>query len=291
VANIIDGKKIAEEILADVKKQAESLSRKGIKPGLATVLVGEDPASHVYVGQKIKKCEANGLASIHRPLPASVSQKELENVVRELNADKSVHGMIIQLPLPKTLDSERVVHLVDPRKDADGLHPFNQGLVGRLKTWRDIILSGIPIPCTPAGVIELLLRSKVKVSGSHAVVIGRSTLVGKPVAQLLLSLDATVTVAHSRTQDLAATCRSADILIAALGKPGFVGKDYVKKGAVVIDVGISRTEKGVQGDVDFDAVKDLASQITPVPGGVGPMTVAMLLLNTVRAAERRGQTP
>ncbi len=286
MVNIIDGKKVAEEILADVKKRAEALGKKGIRPGLATVLVGEDPASQVYVGQKIKKCEANGLASIHRPLPATVSQKEVMAVVESLNRDPSVHGIIVQLPLPKNIDPEPIIRLIDPKKDADGLHPFNQGLIGRLKSWDEIQSSGIPIPCTPAGVIELLLRTKVKIEGANAVVVGRSTLVGKPVAQLLLSLNATVTIAHSKTKDLLGVCKSADILIAALGQPGFIKSEAVKKGAVVIDVGISRTKEGIRGDVEFDSVKDLASWITPVPGGVGPMTVAMLLLNTVRSAER-----
>ncbi len=286
MASLIDGKKIAEEILVEVKIRAEALSKKGIKPGLATVLVGDDPASHVYVGQKIKKCEANGLASIHKPLPGSVSQGELMETVRKLNADPTVHGMIVQLPLPKALDPESVINLIDPKKDADGLHPYNQGLVGRLKSWKEILDSRIPIPCTPAGVIELLLRSKVVLQGAHAVVVGRSTLVGKPVAQLLLSLDATVTMAHSRTKNLMEVCKSADILIAALGQPGFIKTEAVKKGAVVIDVGISRTKDGIKGDVDFDSVKEIASMITPVPGGVGPMTVAMLLSNTVRSAER-----
>jgi methylenetetrahydrofolate dehydrogenase (NADP+)/methenyltetrahydrofolate cyclohydrolase len=285
MANILDGKLVSEKILSDVRKRAEALSQRGIKPGLATVLVGEDPASHVYVGQKIKKCETNGLASIHRLLPATVSQSELEKTVRELNADPKVHGIIVQLPLPKHLDPEPVLLLIDPKKDADGLHPFNQGLIGRMKSWDEIQNSGVPLPCTPAGVIELLFHSKAKIEGQNAVVVGRSTLVGKPVFQLLLSLNATVTMVHSKTKDLPSVCRSADILVAALGQPLFINKNFVKSGAVVVDVGISRTKEGIRGDVDFESVKDQASWITPVPGGVGPMTVAMLLKNTVRAAE------
>jgi methylenetetrahydrofolate dehydrogenase (NADP+) / methenyltetrahydrofolate cyclohydrolase len=286
MAQILDGVKISGQVLADVKQRADALAKKGIRPGLATVLVGDDPASHVYVGQKIKKCEANGLASIHRPLPGNVTQRELLQTVLALNADPAVHGIIVQLPLPKHLDSEEIVNAIDPKKDADGLHPLNQGLMGRLKSWDDILKSGVPLPCTPAGVIHMILSERLDVAGKNAVVVGRSTLVGKPVAQLLLSLNATVTVAHSRTQNLAAVCRQADILVAALGQPRFLGPDFVKPGAIVLDVGISRTPEGLKGDVDFDRVKDIASWITPVPGGVGPMTVAMLMRNTVTAAEK-----
>jgi methylenetetrahydrofolate dehydrogenase (NADP+) / methenyltetrahydrofolate cyclohydrolase len=281
---LIDGKRVAEKIYVDLKSRVAALKAKGVTPGLATVLVGEDPASHVYVGQKIKKCEAIDMASIHRPLPATATQAQIQNTVQELNLSPDVHGIIVQLPLPKTIDSEEIIKLIDPSKDADGLHPYNQGIVGRLKSWKEIISSGIPLPCTPAGVIELLLHEKIDISGKHAVIVGRSTLVGKPVAQLLLSLNATVTIAHSQTVDLPAVCRSADILVAALGKPCFLGANFVKPGAVVVDVGISRTEQGLKGDVDFEAVAPLVSRITPVPGGVGPMTVAMLLKNTVVAA-------
>lgn len=286
MAEIIDGKKIAAGVFVEVAKRAAALKTKGIVPGLATVLVGEDPASHVYVGQKIKKCQENGLASIHRPLPASVSEADLIQTVKALNGDPSVHGIIVQLPLPKHIDSEKVINAVDPRKDADGLHPLNQGTVSQLKSWTEITAAGVPLPCTPAGVIHMLLHEGVPVSGSHAVVVGRSTLVGKPVAQLLLSLDATVTIVHSRTRNLPEMCRLADILIAALGQPEFIRKEHVKPGAVVIDVGISRTPHGIKGDVAFAEVSDVASRITPVPGGVGAMTVAMLCLNTVVAAER-----
>ena len=284
--SLIDGKQAAAEVLEEVRARVAALDRRGVRPGLATVLVGDDPASHVYVGQKIKKCEAIGMASIHRPLPAHVTQDRLVATVKELNADPSVHGMIVQMPLPRNLDAEEAIRTIDPRKDADGLHPLNQGLLVRLKSWEDILASGIPLPCTPAGVIHLLIKEGVTVAGRHAVVVGRSTLVGKPVAQLLLSLNATVTVAHSATVDLPAVCRSADILVAAVGKPHAVTAEMVKRGAVVIDVGITRTEAGLKGDVDTEAVAKIASRITPVPGGVGPMTVAMLLRNTVAAAER-----
>jgi len=286
MGQIIDGKKIAAEVLADLKVRVEALEKKGIKPGLATVLVGDNPASEVYVRQKIKQCEAIGINSIHKPLPGNISQKELEIVIGELNRDKKVHGMIVQMPLPKQLDPEKAILAVDPKKDADGLHPLNQGLIARLKSWDEIIGSGVPIPCTPYGIIHLLLKEGVEISGKSAVVVGRSNLVGKPVAQLLLSLNATVTIAHSKTRDLFSVCHGADILIAALGVPHSIKKDAIKKGATVIDVGISRMENGLKGDVDFESAKSVASRITPVPGGVGPMTVAMLLSNTVSAAEK-----
>ncbi len=286
MGNILDGVKIAASIYADIKSRCGVLAKKGIVPGLATVLVGEDPASHVYVGQKIKQCGENGLSSIHKPLPATATEADVIRVVHELNRDPKVHGIIVQLPLPKGIDPEKVIIELDPAKDADGLHPFNQGMLVRLKSWKDICASGIPLPCTPAGIIQMLLFENIPVEGMTAVVVGRSTLVGKPVAQLLSSLNATVTMAHSYTKDLMKVCQSADILVAALGKPGFINKDGVKKGAVVIDVGITRSQNGLKGDVDFEHVKDLASWITPVPGGVGRMTVAMLLKNTVVAAEK-----
>lgn len=286
MSRLLDGKKIAAMVLADVASRVAGLRKQGIVPGLATVLVGDDPASHVYVGQKIKRCEAAGMASIHRQLPAQISQIDLRGVVAELNDDPAVHGIIVQMPLPANIDAEEIVGAINPKKDADGLHPHNQGVLGRLKSWKEIQAAGLPLPCTPAGVIEMLLREGVPVEGRQAVVVGRSTLVGKPLAQLLLSLNATVTIAHSKTAHLQELCRGADILVAALGRPHFLGPDSVKDGAVVIDVGISRTETGLKGDVDFDAVKEKAGWITPVPGGVGPMTVAMLMKNTVAAAER-----
>lgn len=288
MGQIIDGKKVAASVLEDIKNRAQALSKKGIKPGLATVLVGEDPASHVYVGQKIKKCQEAGIESIHRPLPATISQSQLMDTILQLNANDKVHGMIVQLPLPNHLDPESIIYAVDPKKDADGLHPLNQGLIARLKSWKEIESSGVPLPCTPAGCIQLLLHYNLPVAGQHAVVVGRSTLVGKPVSQLLLSLDATVTMAHSRTKNLLDVCKSADILIAAIGKPEFISKEGVKPGAVVIDVGINRTPDGLKGDVKYAEAQGIASWITPVPGGVGPMTVALLLKNTVRSAELRG---
>lgn len=285
MGKILDGKKISAEIYENLKVRCAALAKKDIRPGLATVLVGDDPASHVYVGQKINKCQEIGIESIHSPLPASVSQQELIKTVQNLNNNPRVHGIIVQLPLSKHLDTEAVMKILDPQKDADGLHPLNQGLFGRLKSWDEIVKSGIPLPCTPAGVIHMILREKIPVSGKNAVVVGRSSLVGKPLGQLLLSLDATVTIAHSKTKDIEDVCRSADILVAALGHQEFIKKSWVKLGAVVIDVGISRTKHGLKGDVDFKAVEPISSWITPVPGGVGAMTVAMLLQNTVLAAE------
>ena len=285
MAQILDGKKISAEVYADIRRRCADLAKKNIKPGLATVLVGDDPASQVYVGQKIKKCQENGLESIHCPLPATVSQADLLKKVQELNRDPKVHGIIVQLPLPKHLDPEPVIRAIDPKKDADGLHPLNQGLLGRLKNWDEILKSGIPLSCTPHGVIQMLLTEKIPIRGKNALVLGRSTLVGKPVAQLLLSLDATVTIAHSRTENIAGVCRGADILVAALGQKEFVKGDWIKPGAVVVDVGISRTESGLKGDVDFAAASKVASWISPVPGGVGVMTVAMLLKNTVLLSE------
>lgn len=285
-AKILDGKACAAKVLERVKAKASALAAKGVTPGLATVLVGADPASQVYVGAKIKACGANGLKSIHVPLPATVSQKDLLAKIAELNHSPEVHGILVQMPLPSPLDAEEAVLAIDPAKDADGLHPSNQGRWAQLKSWADVKSAGLPLPCTPAGCMEILEQNGVSPAGLNAVVLGRSLLVGKPLSLMLLAADATVTVAHSRTKDLAEVCRRADILVAAIGKPQFVKGDWVKKGAVVIDVGINRLPTGLVGDVDFAAASGVASAITPVPGGVGPMTVAMLLWNTVTAAER-----
>lgn len=289
MAKILDGKKISAEVYEDIRERARILAGKGIVPGLATVLVGEDPASHVYVGQKIKKCKENGLESIHCPLPAEVTQAELIKAIQGLNNNPKVHGIIVQMPLPSHLNSDAAIDAIDNKKDADGLHPLNQGFLARCKSWKDIENQSLPIPCTPAGVICMLMREKIEISGKSVVVVGRSMLVGKPQAQLFLSLDATVTIAHSRTKNLSEVCRQADILVAALGKQEFIGPDFVKEGAVVVDVGISRTETGLKGDVNYKKVEPKASWITPVPGGVGPMTVAMLLKNTLINAEKLGR--
>jgi methylenetetrahydrofolate dehydrogenase (NADP+)/methenyltetrahydrofolate cyclohydrolase len=283
----LDGKAAAAQVLLGVAERAKALTARGVLPGLATVLVGDDPASHVYVGQKIKKCEAAGMASIHVPLPATISQQELLNEVHRLNRDPRVHGIIVQLPLPKSLTPEAVLLALDPTKDADGLHPANQGRWMQLKSWKDVLASGVPLPCTPAGVMELLRQNDVPLAWRRAVVVGRSSLVGKPLAMMLLAADATVTLAHSRTDRLDEVCRQADILVAAIGSAKFVKKEWIKPGAVVVDVGMNRTTEGLFGDVDFAGVQDVAGALTPVPGGVGPMTVALLLLNTVQAAEKQ----
>ncbi|MBS1843795.1 MAG: bifunctional methylenetetrahydrofolate dehydrogenase/methenyltetrahydrofolate cyclohydrolase FolD [Actinobacteria bacterium] len=279
-ARVIDGKAVAGAVKERVKVDLAAFEEEfGRAPGLATVLVGEDPASEVYVGMKVRACEEVGIRSIHQQPDASIRQEELEALVEELNADDGVDGILVQMPLPGHLDSDRIVALIDPTKDVDGLTPVNAGLLAH----------GTPglTPCTPAGVMELLEHEGVEVEGAHAVVIGRSKLVGVPVARLLLMANATVTTAHSRTRDLDAVCAQADILVAAVGVPRLLGKAAVKPGAVVIDVGVNRLEEGLVGDVDFDAAAEVASAITPVPGGVGPMTIAMLLHNTLLAGRTR----
>jgi methylenetetrahydrofolate dehydrogenase (NADP+)/methenyltetrahydrofolate cyclohydrolase len=246
---------------------------------LATILVGDDPASHVYVGSKHKASHEAGIESRDHRFPADTAESEILDLIAELNADDAVDGILVQLPLPEQIDPDAVVAAIDPGKDVDGLTPVNAGLLAH----------GTPglVPCTPAGVIELLRHEGVELEGAEAVVVGRSKLVGVPVARLLLAADATVTVCHSRTRDLAATCRRADVLVAAVGVPKLLGADAVKPGAVVIDVGMNRTAEGLCGDVDFEAASEPAAAITPVPGGVGPMTIAMLLVNTLQAARSR----
>ena len=253
-------------------------------PGLAVVLLGDDPASRVYVGSKVKQTEAAGMHSVAHILPESTTESELLQLVAQLNADPAVDGILVQLPLPKGIDSFRVIEAIDPAKDVDGFHPVN---VGRLSI-------GLPalVPCTPRGCVMLAKRARADLTGLHAVIVGRSNIVGKPMAQLLLAENCTVTIAHSRTRDLPALCREADLLVAAIGRPLALGKEHVKPGAIVIDVGINRVPKAdggsrLVGDVDFDAVVDVAGAITPVPGGVGPMTIACLLDNTVTAYHRR----
>jgi methylenetetrahydrofolate dehydrogenase (NADP+)/methenyltetrahydrofolate cyclohydrolase len=280
----MDGKVVAATVYERVKAKAADLALRGVTPGLATILVGDDPASKVYVGSKIKACAANGLKSFHEPMPRTISQKDLLAKIAELNRSPEVHGILVQMPLPPHLNVDEALRALDPAKDADGLHPANQGRWIQMKSWKDVKASGLPLPCTPAGCMEILEHYGIPISGAHAVVAGRSLLVGKPLALMLLSADATVTQAHSRTRDLADVCRRADILVAAVGKPRFIPGDWVKEGAAVIDVGINRLPEGLVGDVDFAAASARAAAITPVPGGVGPMTVAMLLWNTVCAA-------
>jgi methylenetetrahydrofolate dehydrogenase (NADP+)/methenyltetrahydrofolate cyclohydrolase len=277
MSTIIDGKAVAAQIREQVaEKVARLVSERGTPPGLATVLVGDDPASQIYVAGKHRACKEVGMTSVGRELPADTSQEELLAVIGELNADPAVNGIIVQLPLPSHLDAARATSAVDPAKDVDGLTPTNAGLLAQ---GRDGL-----VPATPAGVMELLSAYDTPLEGAHAVVVGRSDLVGKPVAALLLAQNATVTVCHSRTRNLADVCRSADVLVAAVGRPRLVTGEMVREGATVIDVGMNRTEDGLVGDVDFDAAARKARAITPVPGGVGPMTIAMLLRNTLKAA-------
>jgi methylenetetrahydrofolate dehydrogenase (NADP+)/methenyltetrahydrofolate cyclohydrolase len=279
-ARVIDGKAVAAAVRERVKVDvAAYVEEAGRVPGLATVLVGEDPASQVYVGMKRRNTEDAGMRSIHHEPEASIREEELLELVRELNEDDEVDGILVQLPLPAQISENAIVAAIDPRKDVDGLTPINAGLLAH----------GDPglVPCTPLGVMELLAHEGVELEGAEAVVVGRSKLVGVPIARLLLQANATVTVCHSRTHDLDATCRRADILVAAVGVPRLLGKEAVKEGAVVIDVGVNRLEEGLVGDVDYEAAAEVAAAITPVPGGVGPMTIAMLLSNTLQAARMR----
>jgi methylenetetrahydrofolate dehydrogenase (NADP+)/methenyltetrahydrofolate cyclohydrolase len=276
--NLIDGKAVAAAVRAEVAERTKKLfDETGIRAGLAVIIVGEDPASEVYVRNKHTACHEAGMHSLEVVMPAETTQAELEAKVDQVSADPAIHGLIVQMPLPGHLDTEAAIERIPFAKDADGL---TSGAMGRLMT-----LQPGPLPCTPAGVIELLKAYDVDMKGAHAVIVGRSEIVGKPQAHLLLKEDCTVTICHSRTKDLEGICQQADILVAAVGRPKMLGAQHVKDGAVVIDVGINRLPEGLCGDVDFDAVQPKARLITPVPGGVGPMTIAMLLKNTVIAAE------
>jgi methylenetetrahydrofolate dehydrogenase (NADP+) / methenyltetrahydrofolate cyclohydrolase len=279
-ARIVDGKAVAAAVRERVRAEvAAHEAENGRTPTLATVIVGEDPASQIYVRNKHRACEEAGIRSVHHGLAATTTENELLELIGRLGLDEDIDGILVQLPVPDQIDPDAVVAALDPGKDVDGLTPLNAGLLAH----------GMPglVPCTPAGVIELLRHEGVELEGAEAVVVGRSKLVGVPVARLLLAANATVTVCHSRTRDLETTCRRADVLVAAVGAPHLLGADAVKPGAVVIDVGMNRTDDGLCGDVDFDAVAETASAITPVPGGVGPMTIAMLLVNTLEAARGR----
>ncbi len=280
-ARVIDGKAVAAKVRERVGRGVRELAGRteGRVPGLATVLVGDDPASHVYVSNKRRQTEEVGMRSIHHALGGGTPQEELLDLVRELNEDDTVDGILVQLPLPEGVDQDAVIAAIDPRKDVDGLSAENAGLLAQ----------GRPalVPCTPRGVMELLAEAGSDPAGAEAVVVGRSILVGRPLASLLLGANATVTVCHSRSRDLAALCSRADILVAAVGSPRLIGAEMVKPGATVIDVGTNRTDEGLVGDVDFEAAREVAGAITPVPGGVGPMTIAMLLANALAAAERR----
>jgi len=288
-ARIIDGKQIAAEIRAELTEEVAELKKRGIVPGLGVILVGENPASQSYVTSKERACEEMGIYSDDNRLPSQTSQEELMALVRRMNRDPKINGILVQLPLPRHLNESEVLLAIDPSKDVDGFHPVN---VGKMVVGEKAFL-----PCTPHGVVQLLLRSGVKIDGAYVVIAGRSNIVGKPLANMLIQKsptgNATVTVCHTRTKDLAHFTREADIVIAAAGRPNTITADMVREGVVVIDVGVNRVEDATKkqgyrlvGDVDFDAVKEKASLITPVPGGVGPMTITMLLYNTVESAKR-----
>ena len=278
MAKLIDGKAVSASVRAQVAQEVAAMKEKGVTPGLAVVIVGDAPASRTYVNNKKKACAETGIYSEEYALPASTTQEELLELVRTLNEKPDIHGILVQSPLPKGLDEEAVIEEINPRKDVDAFHPQN---VGRIMIGNFHFL-----PCTPAGVIELIRSQGIEIAGKSCVVIGRSNIVGKPMAMLLLHNNGTVTICHSKTKNLAAICREADILVAAVGRPKFVTEDMVKPGAVVIDVGMDRDENGkLCGDVDFAHVEPKAGYITPVPGGVGPMTIAMLLKNTITAAK------
>ncbi|MHC4292841.1 MAG: bifunctional methylenetetrahydrofolate dehydrogenase/methenyltetrahydrofolate cyclohydrolase FolD [Planctomycetota bacterium] len=289
-AQIIDGKKIAQQMREELKEEVEELKVKGIIPGLGVILVGEDPASQSYVRSKERACEKIGIYSDDNRLPAETTQDELLNLIKKMNSDDKIHGILVQLPLPEQIDEQAVLLAVDPSKDVDGFHPVN---IGKMVAGQEAFL-----PCTPHGIIQLLIKSDVTIEGSHSVIVGRSNIVGKPLANLLIQKtptgNSTVTVCHTRTKNISHHTLQADILVAAAGRPDTITAEMVKEGAVVIDVGVNRVEdaskeKGYRlvGDVDFEAVKEKASLITPVPGGVGPMTITMLLYNTVESAKRK----
>ena len=281
-AQLLDGKVMAAQLREEIAQRVAALkAEKGITPGLAVILVGDDPASQIYVKNKGIGCQQTGMHSETIRMPAETTQAALEDEIRRLNADPAIHGILVQLPLPAHLDEAAALAVIAPEKDVDGFHIQNAGC----------LLNGLPgvVACTPSGALEMIRRTGVDLNGKEAVVVGRSNIVGKPMAMLLLQENCTVTVCHSRTRDLAAHTRQADILVAAVGRPRFITADMVKPGAIVIDVGINRVDGKVVGDVDFDGVKEVAGWITPVPGGVGRMTITMLLENTVEAAERAGK--
>ncbi len=284
---LIDGKSVSQEIRAEVKELTVKLNQEsGVTPGLAFILVGNNPASEVYVRNKAKACESLGFYHVTEKMTEDVSQQKVIDKVVEFNNDERVHGILVQMPLPKHINEYDVIESIAPSKDVDALHPFNIGLYSEAKSWKEIMDKRLLLPCTPYGMMVLLEKYGIAVEGKKAVVVGRSNLGGKPTAALLLSKNATVTIAHSRTQDLKEVCRDADILVAVIGKANFIGKDFIKPGAAVLDVGINRTDAGLVGDVDFEAAKDVAGWITPVPGGVGAMTISMLMMNTYMAAAR-----
>jgi methylenetetrahydrofolate dehydrogenase (NADP+)/methenyltetrahydrofolate cyclohydrolase len=279
-ANLMDGKALSKEKREKMKQDVEELKAAGVTPGLAVLLVGNNPASRSYVKGKQKACAEVGVNSVIKELPESISEESLLSEIERLNHDNSIHGILVQLPLPNQINELAIIEKISPEKDVDGFHPIN---IGRMVTGKDAFL-----PCTPAGIIELVKAKNIDICGKHVVIIGRSNIVGKPVGQLFLRENATVTICHSKTSNMKQYTKQADILVAAIGKPGFVTADYIREGAVVIDVGINRLPSGkLVGDVLFDEVKELASFITPVPGGVGPMTITMLLHNTIQSARKK----
>lgn len=279
MATIIDGKKLSEKIRSSLKSRVDSYKEKfGKVPGIAVILVGDDPASNVYVNMKEKSCNEAGYKSIVERISKDSSTEDLLALVEKYNKDDSIHGILVQLPLPPQIDEKKILFAIDPAKDVDGFHPFNVGL---MHIGEDTLY-----PCTPYGVMKMFEEYGIELTGKNAVVLGRSNIVGKPMASLLLKGNATVTICHSKTKNLPELCSAADILIAAIGKPNFVTKDFVKSGAVVIDVGINRLDGKLVGDVKYDEVEPIASYITPVPGGVGPMTITMLMYNTMKAFEK-----
>ncbi|MFA7674948.1 MAG: bifunctional methylenetetrahydrofolate dehydrogenase/methenyltetrahydrofolate cyclohydrolase FolD [Endomicrobiia bacterium] len=285
---IINGREISKKIREELKERTKKIIEEKSKiPSLATILVGENPASKVYISSKIKACEEIGIKSSHHNLPATATQEEIISLIEKLNNDKNISGILLQLPLPNGQNAEKCINAISPDKDVDGLHPYNAGMLTLVKSWQEILNQKLLVSCTPMGVIYLLKYSNIDIKGKNVVVIGRSNLVGKPVSMLMLANDATVTMAHSATQNLKDITKKADIVIAAIGKTKFVNKDFIKEGATIIDVGINRCEDKLCGDVDFESVKDMDINITPVPGGVGPMTITMLLHNTILAFERQ----
>ena len=287
MSKIIDGKAFADKLCEDLKNEIQSLQKtQGIQPCIAVVLVGEDPASQVYVRNKVKRCEDLGITSIEHKLPSTTSQEELLNLVEELNGDKKVNGILVQLPVPEQIDDKAVIDAIAPEKDVDGFHIQNAGALA--------VGQNQMVPCTPLGSLMLLKDQIGNLSGLNAVVVGRSNIVGKPMANLLLQENCTVTIVHSRTKNIEAICSTADILVAAVGIPRMIKSDWIKDGATIIDVGINRIEENgknrLVGDVDFDQVIDKANAVTPVPGGVGPMTIACLMYNTVATAKKQAET-
>lgn len=285
---IINGREISKKIRIELKERTKKISGEKLRiPSLATILVGENPASKVYIASKIKACEEIGIKSFHHNLPATATQEEIISLIKKLNNDKDVSGILLQLPLPNGQNAEKCIDAISPDKDVDGLHPYNAGMLTLVKSWQEILNQKLLVSCTPMGVVYLLKYSNIDIKGKNVVVIGRSNLVGKPVSMLMLANDATVTMAHSATKNLKDITKNADIVIAAIGRTKFINKEFIKEGATIIDVGINRCEDKLCGDVDFESVKDMDINITPVPGGVGPMTITMLLHNTILAFERQ----